>query len=45
MSGLKNNIYKVMAIMNVNDASTPYDMQVIGFGIVRNYIPLLKPDE
>jgi hypothetical protein len=44
MPGLKDNIYKISAIMSINDTSTPHDMQVIGSGIVRNYIPLLKPN-
>jgi hypothetical protein len=34
MPGLKDNIYKIMAILNINDASTPHDMQVIGSGII-----------
>jgi hypothetical protein len=29
MPGLKDNIYKIMAITSINDAFTPHDMQVI----------------
>jgi hypothetical protein len=45
MPGLKNNIYNTMAITNINDTSTPHDMQVIDFGIVRKCIPFFKPNE
>jgi hypothetical protein len=35
----------LQALVSINDTSTSHDMQVIDFGIVRNHIPLLKPDE
>ncbi len=43
MPRLKDNIYKIIAITNINDASIPHDMQIIDSNIVCNYILLLKP--
>jgi hypothetical protein len=34
-----------MAIMSINDAPIPHDMQVIGSGIIWNRIFLPKQDE
>jgi len=45
MPGLKDNIYKIMAITSINDASIPHDMQVIGSGIIWSHIPFPKLDE
>jgi hypothetical protein len=45
MFGLKDNIYKILAIMSINDTFNPHDMQIIGLYIVRNYILLFKPYE
>jgi hypothetical protein len=45
MPGLKDNIYKIMTITSINDASIAHDMQVIGFGIIWSRILLPKPDE
>jgi hypothetical protein len=45
MFELKDNIYKIMTIMNINDASIPHDMQVIGLNIIRSHISFFRPDE
>jgi hypothetical protein len=45
MPGLKNNIYKIMAITSINDTSIPHDMQIFGYGIVQSHISFLKPYE
>jgi hypothetical protein len=45
MPKLKDDIYKIMAITSINDASTPHDMQVVGSGIIWNRILLPKLDE
>ncbi len=45
MLGLEDNIYKITTITDINDVSTPHDMQVIGYGIIWIRIPLPKPDE
>jgi hypothetical protein len=45
MPGLKDNIYKIMAIMSINDASVLDDMHVVGSGIIWSRILLSKPDD
>ncbi len=42
MLKLENNIYKIITIMNINDASNPDDMKIIGFGIIWSCILLIK---
>jgi hypothetical protein len=34
MFKLKDNIYNIIIIKNINDTSSPYDMQIIGSNIV-----------
>jgi hypothetical protein len=45
MPELNDNIYKIMAITNINDTSTPHDMQIIGPSIIQNHILFLITDE
>jgi hypothetical protein len=45
MSILKDIIYKISAIANINDACIPHDMQIIGFNIVQSCILFFKLDK
>jgi hypothetical protein len=43
MFALKDNIYKIIFIMSINDTSIPHDMQVIDYIIIWSYMLLIKP--